>query len=127
MEKIKRIEDYNQVICLVSNEMILTLDVDKAPDPAVYRVTRIKCKKLGKLYETTAGKRIKFDKLMKLSTPYFEAVPFFEVYCEEGDVEAAVELLKQRLTAMVEKWQYYFAHVALKLDNEPKIVVRDEL
>lgn len=127
MEKIKRIEDYDVVICLVSNEMILTLDVDKAPDPAVYRVTRIKCKKLGKMYETTAGKRINFDKLMRLNNPYFEAVPFFEVYCEEGDVEAAVEMLKQRLTVMVQKWQRFFAYVALKLDNEPKIVYRDEL
>lgn len=127
MEKIKRIEDYDQVICLVSNEMILTMDVDKAPDPAVYRVSRIKCKKLGKLYETTSGKRINFNKLMKPSTPYFDAVPFFEVYCEEVDVEAAVDMLKQRLTAMTEKWQRYFAHVALKLDNEPKMVIRDEL
>ena len=127
MEKQKRIEDYDQVICLVSNEMILSLDVMKAPDPVVYRVTRIKCKKLGKLYETTAGKRIKFDKLMRPSTPYVDFTPYLEVYCEEGDVEAAVDMLKQRLTSMVEKWQHYFAHVALKLNNEPKMVHRDEV
>lgn len=127
MEKLKRIEDYDQVICLVSNEMILSLDVNKAPDPLKYRVSRIKCKKLGKIYEATDGKRIAFTKLMKLSTPYNDSTQFREVYCEEGDVEKAIKLIQQSLDAMVKKWQHYFAHVALKLNNEPKIVHRDEL
>lgn len=127
MEKLKRIEDYDQVICLVSNEMVLSIDVKNTPAPLKYRVSRIKCKKLGKIYEATDGKRIAFTKLMKLSTPYNDSTPFREVYCEEGDVEKAVELIKQSLDAMVKKWQHYFAHVAHMLDNEPKIVHRDEL
>lgn len=126
MEKQKRIEDYDQVICLVSNEMILDSDVDRAPDALKYRVTRIKCKRLNKRFETTSGNRIAFAKLMKLGTQYSNSTPYREVYCEEGDVEEAVKLIQKSLDAMVKKWQRYFSHVAIMVDQDPEFVYRDE-